>query len=142
MNHPRFDRSKGVERLEVKGGRRPGEHVARKEQYHSRKDGGEGFVGSRFFMEMVGLKKQESASEEVEFIRFFTKEEDRNKLRKAFVGEVIFPDSAYTIQISFELEGYFAIKVTPMGSKLCVLGELESGEILDLIREGETWWKQ
>src|SRR3954468_14848507 len=48
----------------------------------------------------------------------------------------------YNIQNSFELEGYFAIKVTPLGANLCLLEEFEDGEIRNLIEEGKSWWSQ
>ncbi|CAK8531108.1 unnamed protein product [Lathyrus sativus] len=48
----------------------------------------------------------------------------------------------YNIQTSFEIEGYFSIKATPLGDNLCLLEESEHGEIRDLIREAESWWRQ
>ncbi|XP_058783878.1 uncharacterized protein LOC131658623 [Vicia villosa] len=73
---------------------------------------------------------------------YSSKAKDRNKLEKAYVGFVSIPGSSYNIQSHFEMEGYFQVKVTPMGGNLCLLGEVEEGVIDDLIGDGETWWKQ
>lgn len=40
---------------------------------------------------------------------------------------------------SFEIEGYFAIKVTPLGAHLCLLEEFKEGGIRNLIRKGKSW---
>lgn len=50
------------------------------------------------------------------------------------------PEMSYNIQTSFEVEGYFSIKVTPLGANLCLLEDLEEGAIKDLIKEGRSWW--
>lgn len=39
----------------------------------------------------------------------------------------------------FEVEGYFSIKITPRGAKMCLLEEFEEGEINVLIREAKYW---
>lgn len=36
------------------------------------------------------------------------------------------------------MEGYFTIKVTPLGCNICLWEEMELGEIKDLIREGKS----
>lgn len=66
----------------------------------------------------------------------------RAKLSKAYVGVMINLGSSYNIQEIFFSEGYFAIKVTPMGANMCLLEESEEGEIHDLICDAESWWKQ
>ncbi|XP_058777091.1 uncharacterized protein LOC131651443 [Vicia villosa] len=65
----------------------------------------------------------------------------RGRMEKAYVGKVCIPGSAYTIQTHMELDGVYAIKVTPLGGNCCLLEEREEGFIEDLIGEGETWWK-
>ncbi|XP_058763424.1 uncharacterized protein LOC131636852 [Vicia villosa] len=75
-------------------------------------------------------------------LRYSSKAEDRNRLEKAYVGVVSIPGSTYNIQSHFEMEGFFQVKVTPMGGNLCLLEESEEGIIKDLIGDGETWWKQ
>lgn len=66
----------------------------------------------------------------------------KSRFEKAFIGRVCIPGTAYNIQNYLEMEGIFAIKVTPLGGNTCLLEEKEDGFISDLIREGETWWKE
>ncbi|CAI8603272.1 unnamed protein product [Vicia faba] len=40
------------------------------------------------------------------------------------------------------MEGYFVIKVTPLGPNLCLLEETEEGIIEELTGERDEWWKQ
>lgn len=44
---------------------------------------------------------------------------------------------SYNIHSIFETEGYFSIKVSPLGENACLLEEVELGEIHDLIKEGK-----
>lgn len=37
------------------------------------------------------------------------------------------------------MEGYFGIKVTPLGVRLCVLEDRGEGELDDLISNGASW---
>lgn len=46
------------------------------------------------------------------------------------------------MQTKLEMEGYFAIKITPLGGSLCLLEETEEGLINDFIGVGESWWRQ
>ncbi|XP_058732931.1 uncharacterized protein LOC131604513 [Vicia villosa] len=68
-------------------------------------------------------------------------EERRKRFAKAFVGKVCIPDSAFNIQTHLEMEGVFAIRVSPLGGNLCLLEENEEGFIEDLINECEGWWR-
>ncbi|XP_058740987.1 uncharacterized protein LOC131613324 [Vicia villosa] len=65
----------------------------------------------------------------------------RKRLAKAYVGRVCIPGWAYNIQNQFDMEGVFAVKVLPLGGNLCLLEEVEEGFIEDLLREGESWWR-
>ncbi|MCI01860.1 hypothetical protein A2U01_0022889, partial [Trifolium medium] len=67
---------------------------------------------------------------------------DLQKLRKAFVGEVQHPGSTYNIQNAFHMEGYFGIKVTPLGANLALLEEQSVGEIEAVMMEGKDWMEQ
>lgn len=49
---------------------------------------------------------------------------------------------SYNIQIGFKIEGYFSIKVTPLGANFYLLEEFEEGEINNLIKEGKSWWSK
>lgn len=68
-------------------------------------------------------------------LSYVSKEEDLSRLKKEFVGFLI---KAYNIQMCFETEGYFSIKVTPLRDNLCLL----EVKIRDLIREGKSWWNK
>lgn len=63
-------------------------------------------------------------------------------MEKAFTGKVVIPGSAYNIQTNFEMEGVFAVRITPLGANLCLLEELEDGYLSYLIGERNVWWKQ
>ncbi|XP_058727198.1 uncharacterized protein LOC131598634 [Vicia villosa] len=69
-------------------------------------------------------------------------EADMNQFQKAFVGVVENPGATYNIQEYFNMEGYFGVKVTPMGANLCLLEESEEGELSALIEEASDWIKQ
>lgn len=58
------------------------------------------------------------------------------------MGKVLTSGMTYNIQTCFKMEGYFSIRVTPLEANLCLLEEVEEWDILDIIREGETWWKK
>lgn len=70
------------------------------------------------------------------------KEDDMIRLKKAFVGVVHHSGISYNIHNSFEIEVYFSIKATPLGANLCLLEEIEDGEIKNMISEGKSWWSQ
>ncbi|XP_058726669.1 uncharacterized protein LOC131598038 [Vicia villosa] len=74
-------------------------------------------------------------------LSFSSKEEDRKRFSKAYMGRVKTPGSAYNIQTHFDMEGMFAVKVSPMGGNMCLLEDREPGFIEDMIGEGESWWK-
>ncbi|MCI56195.1 hypothetical protein A2U01_0077446, partial [Trifolium medium] len=48
-------------------------------------------------------------------------EKDLLRLKKAFVGVALHPGMTYNIQDAFHSQGYFGVKVTPMGSNLSLL---------------------
>lgn len=62
------------------------------------------------------------------------------RLQKAFVDKALIPGAAYNIQVHMEMEGIYAIKVSPLGGNLCLLEELEPGYIEDFFWEKENWW--
>lgn len=53
------------------------------------------------------------------------KEEDLVRFHKAFVGVVETPGDTYNMQERFANEGYFRVKVNPIGANLCLLEESE-----------------
>lgn len=46
---------------------------------------------------------------------FRTSEEVRYRWKRDFVGEVLIPDASYNIQTHLETEGFFSVKVHPLG---------------------------
>lgn len=61
------------------------------------------------------------------------------KLNKAYVGKVSRAGATYTLQEDFFREGYFGIKVTPMGANLTLLESTDEEEIPNLILEAKDW---
>ncbi|CAK8570608.1 unnamed protein product [Lathyrus sativus] len=49
---------------------------------------------------------------------------------------------SYDVQESFHTEGYFTIKVTPLGANLCLLEEMEEGELKIIMDEAQDWLAQ
>lgn len=82
-----------------------------------------------------------SSTQEVEnAFSFASKVEDRARLQRALVGKVIIQGSSYNMQVALEMEGYYAIKVTPLGESLCLLEETQEGFLADIFGKEETWW--
>ncbi|GAU42921.1 hypothetical protein TSUD_283440 [Trifolium subterraneum] len=69
-------------------------------------------------------------------------ENDMARLKKAFVGEVVNPGMTYNIQNAFHSQGYFGVKVTPLGSSLTLLEGQEDGEIQALLEDAQEWLNQ
>lgn len=87
-------------------------------------------------VEAVNGGKKEMNSRLVDFV---TQGGEKKRLAKAFIGVVLNPGSSYNMQIQFEVEGIFSIKVTPMSANFCLLEDVEEGFISELIGEGSTW---
>lgn len=47
--------------------------------------------------------------------------------KKAYVGVVEKAGSTYNIQEAFNIEGFFGIKITPLGANLCLMEEESDG---------------
>ncbi|CAI8613624.1 unnamed protein product [Vicia faba] len=65
--------------------------------------------------------------------------ENLARFEKTFVGIVENPGMTYNIQESFNLEGYFNIKATPLRANLCLFEELVDGELEYLVKEAQDW---
>ncbi|KAI5434689.1 hypothetical protein KIW84_021493 [Lathyrus oleraceus] len=72
-------------------------------------------------------------------LRFFTNEEGLSRFQKAFIGIVENSGLTYRMQDIFHVEGYFPMKVTPLGANLCLLEEQEDGGSMALIKEVSLW---
>ncbi|XP_058749783.1 uncharacterized protein LOC131622758 [Vicia villosa] len=153
-NVPRFERSisnRGNSMARGKVAEESGvraKESSEPEKVSESRNNNQGYRKGWSFAEAVGKVKVVSEGVEVPtslptpVLNFVSKVEDKERLRKAYVGVVLNPGSAYNIQTHFEVEGVFSIKVSPLGSNLCLLEETETGFIRELIGEGQTWWKQ
>ncbi|GAU51047.1 hypothetical protein TSUD_371250 [Trifolium subterraneum] len=65
--------------------------------------------------------------------------EDMAKLQKAFIEEAVQPGMTYNIQNAFHRQGYFRVKVTPLGSNLTLLEGQEDGEVQSLMEDASGW---
>ncbi|XP_045820034.1 uncharacterized protein LOC123913360 [Trifolium pratense] len=75
----------------------------------------------------------------------FSYEAEKNdmfRLQKCFIGEVIHLGMSYNIQSAFHRQGYFGVKVTPLGARLTLLDGQEEGEVQALMDEAKDWLKQ
>ncbi|GAU37335.1 hypothetical protein TSUD_395160 [Trifolium subterraneum] len=61
---------------------------------------------------------------------------------KAFVGVVHEPSMTYNIQSAFHRQGYFGVKVTPLGANLALLEGQEDGEVKTLMEDAKGWMDQ
>ncbi|XP_058758617.1 uncharacterized protein LOC131631862 [Vicia villosa] len=145
-NLPRFNRSQEVARKGAggpSGGGGRGENTRFEGTINRRVAGRDGRLETKTYAEMVATSNFKTHQHhEADSLCFEAKEEDMIRFKKAFVGVVHQSGMSYNIQNSFDLEGYFAIKVTPLGANLCLLEESEEGEIKNLISEGKSWWSQ
>lgn len=81
------------------------------------------------FTKVVGNNTFEPTPQFVMHMRFLAPEEERQRLKSTFGGKVVVLRSSNDIQNIFYVEGYFHIKVTPLGDNLCLLEEVDKGEI-------------
>lgn len=104
---------------------------------------------SKSFAEVVGKKKivpegpsHISFSNAPIYLKFQCQKEVKEGLKKAYVGKMLFAGMSHNIQNIFHIEGYFRIKVIPLGANLCLLEEGDPREIKDFILEGRIWGSQ
>ncbi|PNX65689.1 hypothetical protein L195_g062723, partial [Trifolium pratense] len=48
----------------------------------------------------------------------------------------------YNIQDEFHRQGYFGVKITPLGANLVLLEEQEEGEVRALMEDAKSWLDQ
>lgn len=148
-NLPRFDRNRGNNAMGGSGfrDRRKFESGKEKGRFIFQKDWGasgrvRGFRNGVSFVGVLNKGKKETSSPSKEVFNFVSKEEDRKRLVKTFVGTMHSPGATYNVQTNFEVEEVFSIKVTPLGENICLLEEVEEGFISELVGGGFMWWKQ
>lgn len=79
--------------------------------------------GSKSYAEVlggVGSKQQGSGGNSVNFCSI-TNEYQQLRMKKAYVGKITIRDAAYNIHIHMEMEGIYAVKISPLGGNLCLL---------------------
>jgi hypothetical protein len=64
------------------------------------------------------------------------------RYQKAFIGIVAQSGMSYNIQEAFHREGYFGVKIIPLGSNLTLLEEQEEGEVEALMEDAKDWLDQ
>jgi hypothetical protein len=69
-------------------------------------------------------------------------QKDMERLKKAFIEVVAQPGMSYNIQEAFHREGYFGVKITPLGSNLTLLEGQEDGEVEALMEDAKGWLDQ
>jgi hypothetical protein len=144
--------------------RHEGSRVDRKEGQKKRDDqhreGGRKGEGHRPFHKTVqplNLKEPKSSYAQVvrktkcekqgeEFHRiclsYEADKEDLKRYQKAFIGKVAQSGMTYNIQEAFHREGYFGVKVTPLGSNLTLLEGQDEGEVEALMEDAKDWLDQ
>lgn len=64
------------------------------------------------------------------------------KFKKARVGIIEKLGMTYNLQKVFNQEGYFNIKVTPLGANICLLEDDSEGALETLVKEEKVWLGQ
>jgi hypothetical protein len=85
--------------------------------------------------------KQDNTQKRV-ILSFEAAKADVSRLQKAFIGEVIQPGMSYNIQNAFHRQGYFGVKVTPLGANLTLLEGQGEGEVQALRDDAKGWMEQ
>ncbi|PNX61493.1 hypothetical protein L195_g052481, partial [Trifolium pratense] len=75
-------------------------------------------------------------------LSFTTEKEVIQNLRRAYVGVVNHSGMSYNIQDEFHRQGYFGVKITPLGANLVLLEDQEEGEIKALLKDAWGWLEQ
>lgn len=101
-------------------------------------------VGSTSYAKVVKEGKQNVDVVEEEEHPFFSFNSDpflKSRRKKDYIGEVMFSGESYNVQTHLEIEGFFLVKVSPLGANLYLLEEMEEGVIEELLNDPSTWWK-
>jgi hypothetical protein len=91
---------------------------------------------------VTGKESIPSKPDQRVFMSFEVEKGVMDRYQKAFVGEVLQPGMTYNIQNAFHRQGYFGVKVTPLGANLTLLEGQEEGEVQALIDDAKTWLDQ
>ncbi|GAU46303.1 hypothetical protein TSUD_283280 [Trifolium subterraneum] len=115
-----------------------GKHLYEQQNYQQREK------QNRSYAHAVMNKGNKCKTEERRQIvlSYQAEKKDMERLEKAFVGEVLDSGMTYNIQNAFHRQGYFGVKVTPLGSNLTLLEGQEEGEVQALIDDAKGWMDQ
>jgi hypothetical protein len=75
-------------------------------------------------------------------LKYEAEKKEMERLSKSFVGIVTNPGTTYNIQNAFHSQGYFGVKVTPLGANLTLLEGQEDGEVEALMADAKDWLEQ
>lgn len=70
---------------------------------------------------------------------FEVPEDEMNKFRKMYIGVVRQPGTAHMVQERLSMQGFFLIKITPLGANKVLMDEMEEGIIPALISDASSW---
>ncbi|KAI5384542.1 hypothetical protein KIW84_071518 [Lathyrus oleraceus] len=72
-------------------------------------------------------------------VSFEVMKEEMIRFEKTFIEKVLVMGATYNMQRTFQYEGYFSLKVTPLGANLFLLEENEEGELEALVEGVKDW---
>jgi hypothetical protein len=90
----------------------------------------------------TGINQTEGRTRNQVVVNYEATKEDMARLQRSFIGEVLHPGMSYNIQEAFHRQGYFGVKVTPLGSKLTLLEGQDEGEVQALMEDAKGWLDQ
>ncbi|PNX97063.1 cysteine-rich receptor-like protein kinase, partial [Trifolium pratense] len=104
-------------------------------------NGGDLHSGDRSYAHVVqgGKLSTQRKHNMIPCCSYDTGKEILQTLNKMYVGEVIQEGTTYNIQEAFHRQGYFGVKVTPLGANLTLLEEQDEGELHVLMVEAKCW---
>ncbi|MCI32149.1 hypothetical protein A2U01_0053361, partial [Trifolium medium] len=132
VNFSRFKRSDGGRNTnQGKGERETKETVLRKDEAHRNLGRGDyGVDQSRVKKSYAHAVKEDPIVKNTKNSCVLTYHADPDILKSlqgAYVGFVHHPGMSYNIQDEFHRQGYFRIKITPLGANMVLLEDLEVG---------------
>jgi hypothetical protein len=92
----------------------------------------------------VGIGKGSKLEEDLQrvFYKYESEKKEVDRLLKTFIGVAANPGTTYNIQNAFHSQGYFGVKVTPLGANLALLEGQEEGEVEALLEDARDWLDQ
>ncbi|KAI5405537.1 hypothetical protein KIW84_052358 [Lathyrus oleraceus] len=104
-------------------------------------------TGRRSLAEVISVKEADFQQFKKKYdsliiMRFSPNEEELSRFQKVFIEIVENLGITYRMQYIFHVEGYFSVKVTPLGANLSMLEEKEEGELNAFLKEASSWLGQ